>query len=152
MTYTINTFDGNFLTNVAPGTVDTNTSLSLLGKNYSGYGQIIASNFVFLTENFAKTMPPTNSLKGQLWYDKSENVLKVCAITGDTNSFERLQVVVGTTEPTTARDGDLFYNTTDAQLKIRNGTAFVDASIPGANGAELMFVKLNSQIIIKQCQ
>ena len=72
MTYTINTFDGNFLTNVAPGTVDTNTSLSLLGKNYSGYGQIIASNFVYLVENFAKTSAPSSPLKGQLWYDTTQ--------------------------------------------------------------------------------
>ena len=118
MTYTINTFDGNFLTNVNPGTVDSNTSLSLLGKNYSGYGQIIASNFVYLLENFAKTSAPASPLKGQLWYDKTENTLKVCSITGDTNSFERLQVYVGTTAPASARDGDLFYDTDDNQLKI----------------------------------
>jgi hypothetical protein len=144
MTYTINTFDGNFLTNVNPGTVDTNTSLSLLGKNYSGYGQIIASNFVYLLENFAKTSAPTSPLKGQLWYDKNENVLKVCSITGDTNSFERLQVYVGTTAPASARDGDLFYDTDDKQLQIRSSSAWVNASIPGANGTELTFVKVTS--------
>ena len=144
MTYTINTFDGNFLTNVNPGTVDTNTSLSLLGKNYSGYGQIIASNFVYLLENFAKTSAPTSPLKGQLWYDKTENVLKVCSITGDTNSFERLQVYVGTTAPASARDGDLFYDTDDKQLQIRSSSAWVNASIPGANGTEMAFVKVTS--------
>ena len=144
MTYTINTFDNNFLTNVEPGTVDTNTSLSLLGKNYSGYGQIIASNFVYLLENFAKTSAPTNPLKGQLWYDKSENLLKVCSITGDTNSFERLQVYVGTTAPASARDGDLFYDTDDKQLQIRSSSAWVNASIPGANGTEMAFVKVTS--------
>jgi hypothetical protein len=144
MTYTINTFDGNFLTNVNPGTVDTNTSLSLLGKNYSGYGQIIASNFVYLLENFAKTSAPTTPLKGQLWYDKTENLLKVCSITGDTNSFERLQVYVGTTAPASARDGDLFYDTDDKQLQIRSSSAWVNASIPGANGTEMAFVKVTS--------
>ena len=144
MTYTINTFDGNFLTNVNPGTVDTNTSLSLLGKNYSGYGQIIASNFVYLLENFAKTSAPASPLKGQLWYDKTENLLKVCSITGDTNSFERLQVYVGTTAPASARDGDLFYDTDDKQLQIRSSSAWVNASIPGANGTEMAFVKVTS--------
>ena len=144
MTYTINTFDGNFLTNVNPGTVDTSTSLSLLGKNYSGYGQIIASNYVYLLENFAKTTAPANPLKGQLWYDKTENVLKVCAITGDTNSFERLQVYVGATAPSAARDGDLYYDTDAKQLQIRSGSAFVDASIPGQFGTELQFVKVTS--------
>ena len=54
MTYTINTSDGNFLTNIATGTVDsTSSSLSLLGKNYTGYGAIMAHNFVYLTENFS---------------------------------------------------------------------------------------------------
>jgi len=144
MTYTINTFDGNFLANVNPGTVDTNTSLSLLGKNYSGYGQIIASNFVYLLENFAKTSAPASPLKGQLWYDKSENLLKVCSITGDTNSFERLQVYVGTTAPASARDGDLFYDTDDKQLQIRSSAAWVNASIPGANGTEMAFVKVSA--------
>ncbi len=144
MTYTINTFDGNFLTNVNPGTVDSNTSLSLLGKNYSGYGQIIASNFVYLLENFAKTSAPTTPLKGQLWYDKSENLLKVCSITGDTNSFERLQVYVGTTAPASARDGDLFYDTDDKQLQIRSSATWVNASIPGSLGTEMAFVKVTS--------
>jgi len=145
MTYTINTFDGNFLTNVAPGTVDTNTSLSLLGKNYSGYGQIIASNFVYLVENFAKTSAPSSPLKGQLWYDKGENVLKVCSITGDINSFERLQVVVGSSSPTTSAEGDLFYDTVNKQLQIYSGAAYANVSIPGANGTELMFVKVTSR-------
>jgi len=144
MTYTINTFDGNFLTNVNPGTVDSNTSLSLLGKNYSGYGQIIASNFVYLLENFAKTSAPSSPLKGQLWYDKTENTLKVCSITGDTNSFERLQVYVGTTAPASARDGDLFYDTDDKQLQIRTSSTWVNASIPGASGTEMAFVKVSS--------
>ena len=145
MTYTINTFDGNFLTNVNPGTVDTNTSLSLLGKNYSGYGQIMASNFVYLLENFAKTSAPTAPLKGQLWYDKTENLLKVCSITGDTNSFERLQVYVGTTAPTSARDGDLFYDTDDKQLQIRSSAAWVNASIPGSLGTEMVFAKITEK-------
>ena len=142
MTYTINTFDGNFLMNVSPGTVDTNTSLALLGKNYSGYGQIIASNFVYLLENFAKTSAPSSPLKGQLWYDKTENVLKVCSITGDANSFERLQVTIGATAPSSSKDGDLFYDTSAGQLQIYTGSAYKNSSIPGAYGTELMFAKV----------
>ena len=120
MTYTINTFDGNFLTNISPGTVDTTaSSLTLLGKNYSGYGALVASNFVYLTENFAKTTAPANPLKGQLWYDKSENMLKVCGTAGDANSFSRLGVTVAAGAPASSLEGDLFFNTGEKQLKVK---------------------------------
>ena len=145
MTYTINTFDGNFLTNISPGTVDTSaSSLTLLGKNYSGYGALVASNFVYLTENFAKTTAPTNPLKGQLWYDKSENQLKVCGTAGDANSFKRLGTMVTASEPATSLEGDTYYNTTEKQLKIKSGSAFVNATTPGDYGAKLEFVKVTS--------
>ena len=145
MTYTINTFDGNFLTNISPGTVDTSaSSLTLLGKNYSGYGALVASNFVYLTENFAKTTAPANPLKGQLWYDKSENMLKVCGTAGDANSFKRLGVTVSASEPASSLEGDLFFNTGEKQLKVKSGSAFVNATTPGDYGAKLEFVKVTS--------
>ena len=145
MTYTINTFDGNFLTNVSPGTVDTTaSSLTLLGKNYSGYGALVASNFVYLTENFAKTTAPANPLKGQLWYDKSENLLKVCGTAGDANSFKRLGVTVSASEPASSLEGDLFFDTGQKQLKVKSGSAFVNATTPGDYGAKLEFVKVTS--------
>jgi hypothetical protein len=145
MTYTINTFDGNFLTNISPGTVDTTaTPLALLGKNYSGYGALVASNFVYLTENFAKTTAPANPLKGQLWYDKSENLLKVCSTAGDANSFKRLGVTMSASEPASSLEGDLFFNTSEKQLKIKSGSAFLNATTPGDFGAKLEFVKVTS--------
>jgi hypothetical protein len=145
MTYTINTFDGNFLTNVSPGTVDTTaSSLTLLGKNYSGYGALVASNFVYLTENFAKTSAPANPLKGQLWYDKSENMLKVCGTAGDANSFKRLGVTVSASEPASSLEGDLFFDTGQKQLKVKSGSAFINATTPGDYGAKLEFVKVTS--------
>ena len=145
MTYTINTFDGNFLTNISPGTVDTTaSSLTLLGKNYSGYGALVASNFVYLTENFAKTTAPANPLKGQLWYDKSENMLKVCGTAGDANSFSRLGVTVSASTPASSLEGDLFFNTGEKQLKVKHGSAFVNATTPGDYGAKLEFVKVTS--------
>jgi len=145
MTYTINTFDGNFLTNISPGTVDTTaSSLTLLGKNYSGYGALVASNFVYLTENFAKTTAPANPLKGQLWYDKSENLLKVCSTAGDANSFKRLGVTVAASEPASSLEGDLFFSTSEKQLKIKSGSAFLNATTPGDFGAKLEFVKVTS--------
>ena len=50
-------------------TINQETSLQFIGKNYTGYAKVLAENFLHLLENFAKSTPPTNPLPGQLWYD-----------------------------------------------------------------------------------
>lgn len=87
MSYTILKSDGTVLTTIADGTVNTtSTSLGLPGRNYAGYGSILDTNFVHLTENFADTTPPANALQGQLWYDKSSNTIRVCPTQYETNA------------------------------------------------------------------
>ena len=52
MAYTINLTNGTTLTTIADGTVNqTSTSLTLIGKNYAGYGTFLNDNFVHLLEN-----------------------------------------------------------------------------------------------------
>jgi hypothetical protein len=58
---------------ISTGTVDTSTSLDLVGRNYPGYGPSIATNFLHLLENFAGPQPgPTNPIAGQLWYNTQD--------------------------------------------------------------------------------
>ena len=79
MAYTVSTTSGTSVT-VADGVVDTtNYSLSLVGKNVSGYGQYFVQNSIRHLENFANsTAPsPTNKLTGQLWYDTSSSQMRV---------------------------------------------------------------------------
>jgi len=59
------------LVTLLDGEIDTtSTDLVLLGKNYLGYGEIIAENFARHIENFAgKPRSELNSLKGQLYYN-----------------------------------------------------------------------------------
>lgn len=45
---------------VSDGTVNNQTDLRLVGKGYSGYGEVIAENFLHLLENFSNTTAPTN--------------------------------------------------------------------------------------------
>jgi hypothetical protein len=84
MTYNINTYDGLLLTTINDGQVDTtSSSLTLLGKGVTSYGESIAENYIHLLENFARTTAPTNPLRGQFWYHLDANgsgnhVLKVC--------------------------------------------------------------------------
>jgi len=60
------------LVTLLDGEIDTTaTDLVLLGKNYLGYGEIIAENFIRHIENFAgKARGELNSLNGQLYFNR----------------------------------------------------------------------------------
>jgi len=59
------------------GELDNSTSLSLVGKNYTRYGEVFAENYVHLLEHFAYSDPPLNPVEGQIWYKSDEQLLKV---------------------------------------------------------------------------
>ena len=73
---------------VEDSTVNTQTSVTLIGKNYSGYGPLLAKNFLHLLENFAGPSKPANPVQGQLWFDNNSDIsqLKV-NIDGTTNGW-----------------------------------------------------------------
>ena len=78
MAYNINLTNGANLVTVADGTVDTSyTSLTLIGKNFAGYGEFQNENFVKLLENFSNTSSPPNPLQGQIWWDSTNKLMKV---------------------------------------------------------------------------
>ena len=77
MAYTINRYNGTELIVLDDGTIDTTTSLNLVGRNYVGYGEAQNENFVFLLENFSNANPPTRPLKGQLWYNSETQLTYV---------------------------------------------------------------------------
>ena len=62
---------------VNDGTVDTSTSLNLIGKNYTNFGELLNENLLHLLENFADANAPTNPTEGQLWYDTTNSLLKL---------------------------------------------------------------------------
>jgi len=79
MAYTIIRSDGSVLTTIQDGTINTtSTSAGLPGRNFSGYGQALNTNFVRLLENFASPSVPANPLRGQLWYNTSDGLLRIC--------------------------------------------------------------------------
>ena len=78
MSYTVNL--NNKTLTVEYGTLNTETSLELVGKDYFGYGEAIAQNFATLLENSAikdDATGPDNPVAGQLWYQKTSGNLKV---------------------------------------------------------------------------
>jgi hypothetical protein len=48
MPYIINKYSGSELVVLQDGTLDTSTSIGLLGRNYVGYGEVQNENFLFL--------------------------------------------------------------------------------------------------------
>jgi hypothetical protein len=73
MAYVINKFSGQQLVVLDDGTLDTTTSLGLVGRNYVGYGETQNENFIFLLENFANTAPPSRPLVGQIWFNTTDD-------------------------------------------------------------------------------
>ena len=121
MAYTISKTDGTTLTTIADGTVDTTTNLTLIGKNYAGYGDFLNENLIRLLENAASTSAPVAPIAGQLWWDKANNLLKVyTGVAFKTVSSSTAQA----TPPTTTVIGDLWWDTTNNQLNVFNGAAF----------------------------
>jgi hypothetical protein len=121
MAYTVNKTDGTILATVADGTIDTTTDLTLIGKNYAGYGEFFNENLVKLLENFSNTSAPASPVAGQMWWDKTNNLLKV--YTGTTFKTVSSSTASAST-PTGSVTGDLWWDTTNGQLKVYNGSTF----------------------------
>ena len=82
MAYYVNKTDGTAIL-VLDGTKDTtSTSLTLIGKLSSNYGEVQNENFLHLLENFALSTSPAYPIKGQIWYDTSTDNIK--SYTGST--------------------------------------------------------------------
>lgn len=76
MPYTVNFADnGKTPIIVNDGTVDTSTSLVLIGKNYNRFGEVLNEDLLRLLENAANPTPPSNPTEGQLWYDTENSYL-----------------------------------------------------------------------------
>lgn len=120
MTYFINKTDGTILSNVADGQVDQLSSdITLIGKNYSGFGEALNENFVKLLENFANSVRPSHPIKGQVWFDTTESKLKVY---NGTSFVPVSSASVSNTRPSALGVGDLWYNNIDKQLYFFDGT------------------------------
>ena len=77
MSYTIRKFNGTELVVLQDGTIDTSISVALVGRNYTGYGELQNQNFLYLLENFANAAPPSTPLVGQTWFSTENNNLHV---------------------------------------------------------------------------
>lgn len=120
MPYTINLSNGDILTTVIDGDVDnTSSSLALIGKNSTSYGEFQNENFVHLLENFSNSTAPLAPLKGQIWYDAGpDNRLKVY----NGSAWRSIgSAIVNASAPATSTSvtGDLWLDTSSNRLYVR---------------------------------
>jgi len=125
MSYTINLTDGALFATIADGTINTSSSMTLVGKNYAGYGQFLDTNFIHLLENASNTTAPGAPLTGQLWWDSGNGLMKVyTGVTWKTIS----SATASSTAPTNNVTGDLWYDTTNQQLNVFTGPSGTPAN------------------------
>ena len=129
MTYNINNTIGTQLFQLADGTTNSDLSLTLVGRNYSGWGEIVNENFVKLLENSAGSNEPAPAklLTGQLWYDTGDSVagrqpqLKIYNGT----RFKPLPIAISASAPVSAAMGDMWWDSANKQLKVYDGAAWL---------------------------
>jgi len=120
MAYTINKTDGTELVILEDSTVDTSTSITLVGRNYIGYGEAQNENFLFLLENFAHITPPARAIVGQLWFDKTTNTVKV--YDSDNKWVEVGSAALSETPPPTPPQGAFWLRTNTNTLFVWTGS------------------------------
>jgi hypothetical protein len=119
MAYVINKFSGEELIVLDDGTLDTTTSLGLVGRNYVGYGETQNENFLFLLENFANSAPPSRPIVGQIWF----NTTDATAYAYDGTQWNPIGAAsVSATTPTNNNKGALWLKTPVNQLFVYTGT------------------------------
>jgi microcystin-dependent protein len=109
---------------VFDNTSSTDTDLTFPGRNVTGYGQIIAENFLALLENFSRDTAPTKPIEGQLWYDSGNGTMMVY----DGNRWKAASnIQKSSVEPPTAQSqvGELWVDTTNQQLYIFSGSRWI---------------------------
>ena len=122
MSYIINKSNGDILCTIIDGQVNSTTDLTLIGKNYTGFGESINENFVKLLENFSGVSEPDRPITGQLWYDTTSGRLMVYGRTGWKAAGGP---IVTSQEPLNFSTGDLWIDDNENQMYFFDGSDLV---------------------------
>lgn len=131
MAYNITLTNGSALISggLPDGTIDTaNSSLTLVGKNYPGYGIFLNQNMIRLMENFSNSSAPSAPLPGQLWWDSTSKYLNVntASIKGTANAVWKTitTMTYASSFTTTPVAGEQWFDTITGQLKVWSGSSW----------------------------
>jgi C1q domain len=127
MTFYINYTNGANLTAISDGTINTtSTSLTLIGKNFPTYGQLLNQDLVSMLENWANSTSPNNPLVGQLWYDSGNSVIKYYRGGAASNYWQDVaNILYSSSTPSSPQQNDLWWDSTNQQLKYYDNRNFI---------------------------
>jgi hypothetical protein len=125
MPYILNKTNGAVLTILDDSTLDVTTNLTLVGRNYAGYGEFVNENLIKLLENFSNTTAPDKPITGQLWFDSSTSVKKIKVYDGKQfKTVPNINISNSKPENSQALTGDLWWDSSNKQLNVYDGTQF----------------------------
>ncbi len=131
MPYVINNTNGTRIFYVGDESFNTETAVTLPGRNVPDYGEPVDTNFIHMLENFANDTPPlsTVTLTGQLWYDTSDGIFKVYDGTGWVQTGK---VPVSELPPSgNQSDGNFYFDESIRKLKVYYDNTWFDSSYAG---------------------
>jgi hypothetical protein len=109
---------------VYDNTSNTDTSLTFPGRNVTGYGQVVAENFLALLENFAGPNEPLSPQEGQLWFNTTTRTLQIFdGVSWKAASDIQKSVVAPSIEQ--SKVGELWVDTVNQQLYVFSGTDWI---------------------------
>jgi hypothetical protein len=120
MAYIITKTNGGSLVTVPDTEKNTEYGVTLVGRNYSGYGVYLNDNFVSLMENFANNTAPGRPLDGQLWFNTTTATLSLW----NGNAWRALGVLTNSSSaPSTSGTsiGHMWWDNSNYQLKVWSG-------------------------------
>ena len=77
MAYNIQLSNGTSVTIPTNSIINDEFSIPLIGRNWSGCGDYVATAFLHILENFSNNSAPAEPTPGQLWHDSSDDQLYV---------------------------------------------------------------------------
>lgn len=129
-------------------TSDVSTSIRLFGKGFEDYGEVFQENIIHILENFSYSVPPSNPLSGQLWFDSFNKRLNVFFSGG----WQKLsqQIFVSASAPSGPFAGDLWFDTTNNRLNTWTGLQW--ATSVGLQAFDAHVDDINAHISINERQ
>lgn len=161
MSYVIYLSNGNILTTIPDGTINTtSTSIGLPGRLYPGYGQVVDTDLVHILENSANSSPPANALMGQLWFNTTNQTLNIAptanpananswitlAVVGANSTFGNITVTGNTTTSNANIGNTLTANYVDVNYDLDvSGNAVIDGNLSA--GGNLLAANIFTNLI-----
>ena len=147
MAYIITKTDGTTLVTVPDTQSNTDYGITLVGRNYSGYGVFVNDNFVALLENFNKNVPPSSPLEGQLWYNPDSYTISLW----DDRAWKPLASLLsssGEPNPSGRNLGDLWWDSANYQLRAWSGQTVFNHTVTVTTTSDTLTLDSSTNLVI----